>query len=295
MNKTLLFGGVMLAAALASCSKGESTSTYTYNLNPVNIITDLTDNSTVASQGGYTITLKMNTETQYGTIEVSDLVINNSIVKFSTNEQNYKTNLYYAYFENVQSSSANLTDADFLLTPYFNYPSVYGVTATYLNPGNVLMADYIYNGQYQVKTFPLNAFYVGDTSTSYPFMGETQYYETTDIYYQLSLNKDDLSKATIMMFNAKFSGVEQEPVKKQIILDNLDVTYADGTFTVTGTDVIPYIVEGTESTPYPSYTFDSIEMKITGDDLTGCVLTYMVAGIYSGTFSGLYGSSSLNN
>lgn len=293
MKKIVTYCGLSILIGMAACTKGESNYTATYNMTPINIITSLEDGTTTASQGNYKFELTSNYDTQYGTIEVSDLVIDNNIVKFITDQQTYQTNLYYAYFQKVKSGSANISDANFLLTPYYNYPAFFGVPANYANDGNVVIASFNYGNSYKVTTFQKNTFYTGTTTTSFSFQGQSQQFDTETIYYQLDLNvKESPNTARLVMYNAKFTNIEQEPIKKQINIEGLTVEYSNGMIKVYGEDIIPDIVEGTSSTPYPNYVFNTIEFETTSSDLTNCKINYVVAGVYKGSFNGSYANTS---
>lgn len=295
MKKNLLLGCALMALGFTACTDGESNYSYTYNLNPINIITDLSDGTTYASTGQYVFVLTIENNGQHGVIDVKNLSINNNTVNFSTVDQSYTSNLFYANFANVKASDANISNANFLLTPYYNYPQFVGINPTYGNPGNIVVANYTYNDAYSVKTFQHNTFFTGTTETVYPYKGEVQNFSTDKIYYQLSLNvKDSPNKATLTMYNAKFTSVEQEPVK-DIIIEDLDVTYDNGSITVSGTEVIPGIMEGNEITPYPSFIINEIEFKTTSADLTWATIKFQVAGMYNGTFSGSYANTNLQD
>lgn len=283
---------MLLLLGLSACSDNDSKYSYTYNLNPINIITNVSDGTSYASEGRYSFELTSTPSSNTGVITVSNLLINNSLQSFTTFEQPYKTNLYFANFENVETDNANVSDANFLLTPYFNYPAYFNIIPTYQSSGDIVLAKYRY-GDYEVKTFQKNTFFVGTTETTYPFQGQNMSASSETIYYQLVIDiAENPQKATLIMYNAKFSGVEQEPVKKQINLEDLDVTYANGLITVTGENIIPDIVEGSAVTPNPDYIFDNIEFKTISEDLTWCSITFKVRGIYNGSFRGSYADSS---
>ncbi|MCH5231752.1 MAG: hypothetical protein J1F43_08160, partial [Muribaculaceae bacterium] len=246
-----------------------------------------------ASSGQYIFDLVVEDPVQHGVIEAKNLSINNNTLSFKTVDQPYFTNMWYANFTDVKSSDANISNANFLLTPYFNYPQYYGIAPTYNNPGNVVVASYTYNDSYEVKTFQPVTFFKGTTETRYPYKGEVQTYSTETIYYQLGIDVTKTpNKAKMIMYQAKFTSVEQEP-KKDIIIEDLDVNYDNGVITVSGKDVIPGILEGNEVTPYPSFTINNIEFKTTNADLTWATINFTVAGIYEGSFTGSYANTNL--
>lgn len=300
MKKFLLFGSVALLFGMASCTKGENNYNAVYSLKPLNIITTIADGTTVASEGQYTFDLTMDNSGQYGEITGSNLSFNNNVVTFTTVSQSYQTDLYDCFFKNVESTDNMLSDATFLLTPYYYYPKFFGIDANYDYYGDVVVAQYTYNNAYRVRTFQPNTFYKGTTNTVYPYRGETLTFTTETIYYLLTLNvKESPNTATLTMCNAKFSGIEQEPIKKKIIAEGLSVEYSDGKIVVYNTeDIIPGIAESGEATPNPDYIFSKLYFETTNDILTTCNIQYTVKNVdsstgalkatYEGEFTGAY-------
>lgn len=296
MKKIYLLGGLALALGLSACSESKSTYTQTYGTTTLNIITDLNDGSTVASKGDYEFNLfiDMGNDTHTGTVSTTNLILNNSSVAFTTVDQTYSTNLYDAYFTNVKAQNQNLTDATFLLTPFFYIPSMFNVDASFTTPRNIILAQYTINDAYRVRTFQEKTFFKGTTQTHYQMGPEPENFTTEDIYYMLTIDIEK-NTASISMFNAKFSSSEKEPLKKQIDVDGLTVEYGDGVITVKGEDIVPNLVEAGESTPYPGFIFNNIEFKTTGEDLTGCEINFLVAGMFNGSFSGIYAETEYLN
>ncbi|MCH5229402.1 MAG: hypothetical protein J1F12_05340 [Muribaculaceae bacterium] len=292
--KTKFISGAFLLGLVAftSCGKSESTITQTYNLNAVNLITDVTDGSTFASEGWYYFDLTISD--MKGSVAASNLILNNTAVNFTSAVEPYTSTGYDIYFKNLTVPSQNVTDGNFLLSPYFYFPKMYNITSAdmYVPQASlVLIANYNVGENYKVKTFQKNTFYVGKTTTQYNMMGVDQTYETEDIYYQLSLDLKE-SKAQLLMFNAKFSNVEQEPKKAQINLNDLKVEYTDGVIKVYGENIIPEVVEGNATTPNEDFIFNTIEFTTTSEDLTQCEIKYQVAGRFYGSFTGAYADTS---
>lgn len=292
-----------LSLMLTACGGNDYVMTHSFTAPTVNLITSVEDGSTIMSKGYYTFNLT--TSAQTGTIGGQDILINNASMSFRTEEMAYSSpSLYEAIFKNVSTTTTGsltypLTNGNFLATPFYYFPGFFGINSPY-NPStaqgipDIVVASYNLGDAYTVKTFQENTFYKGKTNTTYPFQGSVQNFTTEEIYYGLILNLAD-KKATIIMYNAKFSGVEAEPVKAQVILKDLTIDCTGGQITVKGENIIPEIAEGTTTTPYPSYTFDNIEYKTTSNDLTQATITYKVAGIYNGSFAGAYAETDYTN
>lgn len=90
------------------------------------------------------------------------------------------------------------------------------------------------------------------------------------------------------MYNAKFSDSPNEPTKAAIYVKNLPVVFSSTGMTISGEDVIPEVLDGSTTTPNERYVFNTINFKTTDANLTQCEISYEVAGMYYGNFSGNY-------
>lgn len=295
MKKSFLFAGAAFMLILSSCNGNDNVLRQSFTTTPISIITSLTDGSTTVTTGYYRFDVEA--YSQLGTLTASDIILNGSSIGFVTEELPYQSYGYDVIFKNITanatgSSSYEVKNGNFIATPYYYFPGYFGIESPYNPPlaygiPNVLVASYQLGNDYFVKTFQANTFYKGTTTTSYTFQGNTENFKTEDIAYGLILNLKD-NTATLIMYNAKFSNVPQEPVKSQINIEGLDVTFSNSGIVARGTNIIPNVVEGTHSTPYENYIFNTIEFRTTSDDLTKATISYNVAGMYYGTFTGDY-------
>jgi hypothetical protein len=72
------------------------------------------------------------------------------------------------------------------------------------------------------------------------------------------------------------------PVIKKMLLDNLDVTWENKAYSISGKNVVPSVYEAGDWTPNESFTFDKVSFTTTSDDLTTCHISYTIGGRYSG-------------
>lgn len=289
MKKSLIFGCLGLILAMASCSKeNDFTFTRPYSLKALNVITTLEDGTTTVSEGVYTFNLTVTNTGQHGTITASNVETDPDMpLTFTTNDKAYSTNSYYAYFTDVTAPGVKLNNANFLMTPYFYTPGNYDLISDVVFPSDIVVAQYNIGESFLVRTFQENTFFVGQTNTTYPFTGGMQSYTTDDIYYMLKLNIED-NTADVILYNAKFTSVPQEPRKPRIDINGLSVTYSEDGITATGEDITPLMYEGGAGTPNENYIINNISFKTTDQRLSKCEITYKVAGMYNGAFSGSY-------
>lgn len=312
MNKKLLFACLAFTAVLSSCDQkdGYSTTTRTIFAPALSIITDLNNETVITKYGNYQFDLEMSTITgMTGTVTSPDLISNNTSLAFTTDLQDYKSTGYDAYFENPEAtvkgnSSLKLNngviEAVYLYEPtYNNYNGYYytienvGDLTFQISAQNpwITIAKYNIGNDYRVNTFQQNTFFQGTTITTYPFNGETQTYNTQDIIYRfiLEANEDFTAfTANLVMYNAKFSSVPQEPTKT-VVLKGLDVDITARGIKISGKNVVPYMYsEGEGLVENQRYIFNSLEFNTTDSYYINGSISYEVAGMYSARFEGSY-------
>lgn len=297
MKKVFFYGSLALMLGLTACKDSDTKNEYNFSVPTLNIITNLSDGTGVASNTLYDYELKDVSGTLTGSVSCSGIVLDGTSYTLKTNTASYQTNAYTVVFKNVTgvmtgNQNIPVSNGNFTFTTVFNTPQLLGLTTTLRLPDQVAVCQYNVGDEYTVKTFPQNPFYTGKTVTQYPSGDGMASNESKTIYYQLSLDLENNS-ADINIYNSKFSGSPMEPVHPLITVKGLDIDFSDGQVTVTGNDIIPEIVEGNVATPYPNYIFNTVEFKTTSVDLTECEFNYTVAGRFQGTFQGsyLYGNS----
>ena len=292
MKKIYLLGSLAVLLGLSGCKDNDYNYNYQFTVPTVNILTNVSDGTGVASKVTYDYEINDNSGTTTGTISSSAIVLGGSSYTLKTVTAPYQYNSFTVAFKNVTGSMTGnqtipVSNGNFTFTTVVNNPLLLGLSISTQLPQQFAICQYKIGDEYTVKTFPEIAFYTGETTTQYPGADGMQENSTKTIFYELSLNLAE-NKATIYMYNAKFSGMPQEPSKSQINIEGLNVDYSNGMVTVTGENIIPVVVEGNVSTPYENYIFNNIEFKTTSDDLSECQISYTVAGRFSGTFKGSY-------
>lgn len=279
--------------ALTSCDHGEYKNSISYNLGAINIITSVDDGSVTVNTGTYSFDIDL--ANQKGYVSSSDLVINNSVMSLNTYSQTYESTGADAYFSNIKGTvgSQELNNALFLDTPWYYYTTNSAGEYTYRIPGvpRIVVARYEIGDAYRVNTFQEDTFFMGKTTTTY---GEGATNTTEEIIYRFIIDVEK-STATLLMYNAKFSGSPYEPAKPCVVLPGLDVTFASTGITIEGTDIVPEVIEGNEATPYPDYAFDYIEFNTTNPYYTDGEIKYSVGGKGIGEFTGSYITGSYMN
>ena len=296
MKQFYLLCGLALSLGLTSCMGDDDyTQTFSFGVEPINVVTDSEAGTTIASKGTYFFDMKDSSGKLTGSISSTNLILSTSAVGLSVGETEVKSNYWTYLFEKVSgtitgNSTLAMTDGTFMVTSIFNNPQLLELDIDYKAPVRILVAQYKVGEQYTVKTFQTTTFFTGQTTTRFTMGGQLLTNTTKTIPYQLTLDLEK-KKANIYIYNARFSGMEQEPPKAQINLNDLDLAFVDGGIVVTGENVIPEVVEGTTTTPYPNYTFGNIEFHTTNNELTECEINYEVIGDYGsyyGNFTGTY-------
>ncbi len=319
MKKTLL-GALALSGLLFSgtvftgCDSTPKDSTATVTYLTCNLITPLDGGASYATKGLYSF--NFNLSQWKVAFTTGDLQTNDKRYSFVTNETDYlqftpyNGMVYYikGFTGNVDNSATlPLKDSYMWITSnFYYYPSA--IIPTYTHPSLVFNGEYIQPaliGSYQVgeefkvKTFMPDAFYAGTTHTTFPTMGGAEgTYENKDMYYRVLVDVVK-NKADVMICNARFSNSEKEPLKAFVYLKDMDVTFGNGYYRITGADITPKLYEGGKFEDYPSFNIKSFDMTTTGADMTGAVMDYIVEHTqqmgemtmtvtYTGHFTGSY-------
>lgn len=310
MKKIFFFAAAGVLLALSSCDKKDSfaNKTIPFYSPAISILTDLNDGSVTVTDGYYYYDLDIsmtNTDSEMkGTVSSPELIANNTNLSFTTEPQKYVSTGYDAFFENAQgkvagNSTLKLKDAVFEAIDAYNEDNKYNgyyysledvgeLTYKLKDPSpKITVARYFIGDDYRVNTFQDDTFFQGTTTTEYSMMGTTANFETENILYRIIIDLENY-KATAIMYNAKFSAVEQEPTKTVIIKD-LDVTFDANGVNVSGTNLIPFMysdLEGMQEAP--RWIINNFSFNTTGDYYIDGVIDYTVAGAYTGHFEGSY-------
>lgn len=291
---TAIAGAALALSTLTSCLKSDDAKDErTINFKVLSLVTpkDVDKPSNVAT-GTYAVTLDningtMSVSTANLKLETADLDFTTDYTKFTLKTNGQNLLVYNANWPLTESTSGygNVENLNLLVSngTYFvgdvdvpGYPLV--------NVDAACVIGYKVNN-FEVHTFPQQAFYVGKTSTTYPNQDGTQgRYENEGIVYRVVLNVVE-KKALVILYHAKFA--EKAP-ELAMVLKDLDITYNHGGYKVSGTNVIPEVVGDGGLTPYPNFKFDKFEMSTIDMQLTQVRMNYDVASRYHGEFRGTY-------
>lgn len=136
----------------------------------------------------------------------------------------------------------------------------------------------------KVKTFSMDPFFRGETTTSYSFGGDVQTYKTNDAVYRVHF-ASDMTTADVIIYNIKFAQQMPRPLQG-VVLKNLPVVLERDGYLIAVENMVPEMLESGELTPYPAYTFDKFTLKSSSEDLTQIKCEYTVKGAFQGSFSG---------
>lgn len=292
--------GVAFAAALtlASCnSDSENSYTTSVNVPAYNLYSPVSGDGTVSvGLGRYSVATTFPEQT----IQlVGDMVYGGTSLSFTSVDMPFTAKYASVGDVNREVISFSATDATATGSKVTNLKAT--VTQAAYEPGNTsvpgyperfvpgsslhyLVADYILNGETHVRTFWPDMTFVGTTTTTYP--GMDTFYTNTDISYRVIIQRDAnntlQNKADIIFYNAKFAPQAPEIT---VVLKDLDLAFTNNGYTISGTNVVPYMIEGSQLQETPRFAFDELHFYVLGD-LTQAQATYKVAGIYSGDFRG---------
>lgn len=301
MKKSILFAAsAAMILSLASCSeesKDERTVSAVYKAyNLFNLMKDQEEAYVLAAN--YTFTTKYPDQTIVASASGMSLPGGGN-ASFTTKEipfstmtvgigESYANELLFSSAEasgngdEVKDLSANITSAF--------YAPVGSLTAFPQNApssGQIVLMDYYLGDKWRVRSFWPDMTFRGETITEYP--GMTEHYQTDEIAYRVVIKEVDggtslfSDKADVIFYNARFA--QTMPITMTIILKDVNLVFNKAGFTLSGTNLVPYMPEGDSLTPYEKFTFDKFELNCVGD-LTRATAEYKVAGIYNGQFSG---------
>ena len=307
MNKNIFIGSLaaVMGLSLMSCNKeGYNEIQRTLGGPAISIITSLSDDNVIVTPGTYAFYLKITDSSTSGTVASPDLIADNTSLKFTTNDQGYKSTGYDAFFENATGTVGNTTmelnNANFLASfiydeannkyGYYYDETKIGDYTFNLNPyaPYITVAKYNIGSSYRVNTFPIESFFKGTTRTTYP--ANPQGFQTSDITYRFSIKKDKDSNvytADLILYNARFAA-EMPMALTAVLVEDLDVEFTSTGVRITTENKIPKWFTNGEFLPLDRYIFKSVEFNTTNEYYTTGSLRYHVGEDYDGYFEGSY-------
>lgn len=301
MKKSLLIGALLLGGlALTSCNNdsSEPTSTVSNVIPTYNLFTDPTGSQApFVGIGNYNYTMTYPETT--ATIMVSSMPVpGGSNISFTTDPVPFK--VYYWDMDNdkkaevvdlgsgIKSSNPAVSDIKCILSQAAYAPAEVKVPgfADRFVPSSLFhftLMHYYYNNWF-VRTFWPDMTFRGTTTTSGPGMDSA--FESNLTSYRVVMQRNDdnslKNKADLIMYNASFA---QNMPPITIVVKDLDLAFNNNGYEITGTNVVPYMIESDELQLTPKFTFDNIKLSVTGD-LTSMTSQFTVAHVFKGLFIG---------
>lgn len=290
--KKLFLGMIALSMlSMASCNTDVSDTTATVGYVGINLVTPLDGTSEpFITEANYRFFFNLTKGVT--SVAMDGLKIDNADNSFSTDTVPFTqyyvhTDLGDGILDRITGAKGNFNkDASLPLSGfncdltglfYWNNTIIPGIEnpAWMSSDPTMLVMQYKVGNEYLIKTLQQDAFYCGTTKTT---VGGTQSFENKEMTYRVKFNKG-YKTVDVIIYNAKFS--EKAPSLTAVVLKNLDVTFetdtfGPGTYTISGTDIIPYVPDGGALTEYKNYPFKNFRMEFKNDALTESVISYNV-------------------
>lgn len=279
-NQLLLCAIAAGSLLLGSCTGGADPTTASYGTTLVNVVENTTDGSTKLSYGAYEFVYNITD----GVVQLtaSNVKCGNNQYSFKSSDMKYQevtlTNGSVTRFSASDmpgsNSSVSATNLSAEITTLYSYNPLQGYIT---NLWRHYAITYNVN-DYSVRTIEQDSFYSGTTNTSYVYQDQHKEFSTTDITYEIRLDVENNS-ADLYIYNAKFA--EEQPYAiSQMKLGGLTLVAENGSYTLTGTNIIPDVYESNAYTPNPKYVFNTISFRFTNEALTQGTLSFTCAGAY---------------
>lgn len=292
MKKFIFVVAALSMLATTSCDTDVDDTTTTLNYDQVlNYVTPLDGQTTpFITDAKYSYFFNLSKGT--ASVTMDGLSIDNVKYSFSTDTVGFTQYSYalsgsgYSFINRIPGVKGNVNRDAMLPVSGFNcdmvgaglyywkWDTVLGIdNPTLSSDGTMIVMKYNIGNEYSIKTVQPDAFFCGTTNT-YVGAGQ-QAFESTSIMYRVKLNKDKGYKtADVIIYNAKFS--ENAPALTAVVLEDLEVKFSAGTYTIEGADLIPKCPDGAVLLEQPNYPFEQFSMDIYGEDLTQAVINYKV-------------------
>lgn len=297
MKKIFLGIAAVSMLAFSSCNDDQAISTLSMPITTYSLVT--TDGGSSAPVVLAT-TYSFNFDRAAGEVKISaELPVSTTgSLSFATNSLPYSGGQYVVGDRSgeiitVKSASAgtstnqsSVTNFDCQLTTFFNIPPTVDGIQQPSYPYGYEYAVMSYNiGQYNVRTFWPDVTFSGRTTTQYPYQGVNKQFTTEEVAYRIIMNVTD-KKATVVIYDALLAE-EMPKAISNIVLEDLPVVFNAQGYSINAENVTPKVYEAGTATPNTRYVFDKFSLYTFGD-LTSTNISYTVAGVYKGDFSGSY-------
>lgn len=302
-TKIILASAVCTALFLTSCDSESETPTSSYFevYNTLTLISPADGTDPVVATPVYKVS--QNTRNQMS-VSVASFEAAGHKISFDSGFSAFKYGIrelgnlsleVYTYEKSTTDShnGENITNLSMIYTNDYVVPSAYSAspTASVDFPyGNYMfLARYDIEGVGTANTFYSMAAFGGETTTSFPGQGGVmQSYTDGNTTFEYAIDTKAMT-ADIIIYDARFA--QQMPSIPVMRVEGLTVKYKTGAIEMTGTGIIPEVLEGGSDgaenwTPNMRYQFDDITFEIKGEYLNVANAHFTVASVFSGSFNG---------
>lgn len=282
------------SAMLTGCKLDGNDMTQYFSVSLCNLIIPTDPSQPVTATSGSSYKVNYNFTQGKVTVSAEDVVIGDKTLNLTSDEMSFTERMNSAGYvrdfkgDGKLSDGTLVSDLEGFESTLFYYlptavPGVVGVTPI----DNRVVFSYNVGFEYQVKTFPQDIYFGGETVTHYSIPGQDgKSFSNKESVYRVYFNKD-LKTATVVIYNVRFAEEMPRPLKAVALVD-LKVTFGRNGYTVSGENIIPKMMEGDGVTDYPERTFTSFTLTSAGAKLTDCVCDYTVLNVFKGHFEGSY-------
>lgn len=280
-----------MSVALSSClGEPEDLRTYTINVSNMIVPDDVAEPVTFDLNCSYNLRIDGVKNTL--TVGTTNLSLGGSDLSFTTNSMDCLDIVApggmsgtFARGEAHLSNGQQVSRLNGFYTSSIYAVEVIGEPFKFYVSNPMLVINYRV-GNSTVKTFSMNPFFKGTTTTTYPMQGEDKTYNNGDATYRVNFAQD-MKSANVVIYNIKFAQ-EMPRALQAVVLKDVPVTVNHDGYVLQAANVVPEVLEGGELTPYPSFTFTSFMLKSASSDLTVAECEYVVNGVFKGSFYGSY-------
>lgn len=140
---------------------------------------------------------------------------------------------------------------------------------------------------YKVKSFSVDTYYEGVTTTEFSFQGMPSAFQDENGSYRVILNIPN-NKATVVIYNIKFA---QQAPALTLVLEDLDVEFFNGYYTVSGENIVAKMLEtggltSYEARPFTKFVLTTQTGALSNINIDFDVLDTKMNLTYKGQFTG---------
>lgn len=140
--------------------------------------------------------------------------------------------------------------------------------------------NYTVADAFTASTFDSNAWYFGNTYTSYVYQNQHKEFTTDKPVYNVVLDLN-AGTATVAIYNPVFAAEMPPSMASTVMqLEGLTLEYKHNTYQVTGESIVPKVREGALMVPNPRFTFDNFAISVDAANLYAAQISFKVAGQY---------------